>query len=80
LYAACATCHGIRGEGNAQLFAPSLRSVDDWYLVAQLNNFRNGVRGDDQRDANAAAMRAAALALSDAQAVIDVTAYIVSLK
>ena len=79
-YAACATCHGQRGEGNAQLFAPSLTLIDDWYLVAQLNNFRNGLRGADTLDTNAAAMRAAALALPDAQAVLDVAAYIVSLK
>lgn len=76
LYAACAECHGPKGEGNAQLQAPALAARSDWYLVTQLNNYRLGVRGTDARDAFGAQMRAAAGTLADDQAVSDVVAYI----
>ena len=79
LYAACVSCHGAKGEGNAQLQAPALAARSDWYLVTQLRNYKLGLRGADPRDTYGAQMRAIVAALPDDQAVVDVVAYINSL-
>jgi cytochrome c553 len=76
LYAACAACHGERGEGNAQLQAPALAARSDWYLITQLQNFRRGLRGSDPRDTHGAQMRAIIGSLPDDAAIQDVVAYI----
>jgi cytochrome c oxidase subunit II len=76
LYAACASCHGATGKGNAQLQAPALTARSDWYLATQLKNFRAGLRGADSRDTYGAQMRAIVTSLPDDKAIIDVVAYI----
>ena len=40
----CASCHGERGEGNRSERAPPLTYQPDWYLLKQLENFRDGKR------------------------------------
>jgi len=79
LYVACAACHGAKGEGNAALQAPALAARSDWYLVTQLKNFRDGLRGADARDTYGAQMRAIVTSLPDDKAIMDVVAYINSL-
>ena len=76
LYAACSGCHGAKAEGNQKLQAPALAARSDWYLVTQLQNFRDGVRGADVRDTYGAQMRATVTSLPDAKAITDVVAYI----
>ncbi|HEU4627110.1 MAG TPA: c-type cytochrome [Steroidobacteraceae bacterium] len=76
LYAACAPCHGTRGEGNPELHAPALAGQTDWYLVAQLKNFQSGMRGYSPQDTHGAQMRAAVNALPDTKAIENVVAYI----
>ena len=44
-FAACASCHGQKGEGTEALNAPPLAGLDDWYLARQLRKFQSGVRG-----------------------------------
>jgi len=78
LYAPCAACHGATGAGNETLGAPALVGQSDWYLVAQLVNYRDGRRGTYADDAHGAAMRALALGLDDA-AIVDLVAYVDSL-
>ena len=34
------TCHGPAAEGNVALHSPRLAGTDDWYLLAQLESFR----------------------------------------
>ena len=80
LYAACAACHGVKGEGNAAVQAPALAARTDWYLVTQLTNYQKGIRGADPRDAYGPQMRAIAATLPDENAVADVVAYINTLK
>jgi cytochrome c oxidase subunit 2 len=79
-FAACAACHGARGEGNAELQSPALAARSDWYLVTQLVNYKSGLRGSDERDTHGAQMRAVVNALPDEQAIRDVVAYINTLK
>jgi len=76
LYASCAPCHGAKGEGNQGLQAPALAARSDWYLVTQLANYRQGLRGTDARDTYGAQMRAIVSTLPDEKAVADVVAYI----
>ena len=80
LYATCSGCHGSSAEGNSALKAPALAGQTDWYLVRQLERFRNGERGFAADDAPGTTMRAAAGVLPDAGAVKDLVAYINTLS
>ena len=80
LYGACAACHGAAGEGNATLQSPALAARSDWYLVAQLANYKAGLRGANEGDTYGAQMRTVAAALPDEKAINDVVAYINTLK
>jgi cytochrome c553 len=80
LYASCVSCHGAKGQGNPTLQAPALTPRSDWYLVTQLTNYRQGLRGADERDTFGAQMRAITTTLPDEKAVTDVVAYINTLK
>ncbi|MFL6716870.1 MAG: c-type cytochrome [Burkholderiaceae bacterium] len=42
--AACASCHGAHGEGNAAASFPRLAGLPAAYLSAQLNHFADGTR------------------------------------
>jgi len=80
LYQTCVACHGAAGEGNKALNSPSIKGLPDWYLVRQLQNFKAGVRGAHAKDMYGAQMRPMAGTLADEKAILDVTAYIKSLK
>lgn len=56
LYTVCAACHGPDGRGNAQLNAPGLVGQADWYIVRQLEHYRDGLRGSDPNDTLGAQM------------------------
>jgi cytochrome c oxidase subunit 2 len=75
----CVDCHGANGQGNRDMNAPSLHNESDWYLVAQLHKFREGIRGTDTLDVSGITMRPQALALPNEQAILDVVAYIETL-
>lgn len=79
-YQVCQACHGPKGDGNQALNAPPLAGASDWYLVTQLRNFKNHVRGyDPQADAPGMSMQGMAATLDDA-GIMDVVAYINTLK
>ncbi|WP_162130143.1 c-type cytochrome [Novosphingobium sp. AP12] len=40
---ACATCHGLKGEGDGRL-TPRLAGLDDGYLHRQMDDYANGRR------------------------------------
>ncbi len=80
LFQSCAACHGSRAEGNPSLGGPALTTQNDWYLVTQLKNYRNGIRGHSTDDSYGQQMRAAAQLLEDDQAILDVVAYISTLQ
>jgi cytochrome c oxidase subunit 2 len=75
-YAVCVACHGERAKGNQALGAPPLTRQADWYLVAQLGKFRQGLRGTHPRDATGAQMRPMSMTMADDRATQDVVAYI----
>ncbi len=78
-FATCMACHGAKAEGNQALNAPPLTHLGDWYIAAQLQKFRAGIRGASPTDTNGMLMRPMALSLPSEQAVLDVAAYIGSL-
>ena len=78
-FATCQTCHGADAEGRKNLGGPQLKGQYDWYLVRQLQNFREGIRGTHPEDSYGAQMRPMANSLPDDQAVHDVVAYIQTL-
>ncbi len=80
LYAVCATCHGAEGEGNKILNAPVLKGMEDWYMVRQLQYYRDGIRGTHAKDIIGAQMRPMAMTLPNDAAINDVVAFIKSLK
>jgi cytochrome c553 len=76
----CVACHGKEAEGNQQLQAPPLVGMSDWYLVTQLHNFKNHIRGADAAlDPMGASMAGMAATLDD-EGVKDVVSYINALK
>jgi cytochrome c oxidase subunit 2 len=75
LYVLCANCHGADGEG-IRLNAPRQAGMTDWYLLNQLKNFKQGIRGHHPHDLNGKQMGFMARTLQDEQAMRDVVAYI----
>jgi cytochrome c553 len=79
-YQLCAGCHGPDARGMQPLQAPPLIFADDWYLLRQLDNFKQGIRGGDAAsDPTGALMRPMAVTL-DEPAMRDVLAYIRTLR
>jgi len=80
LYVVCATCHGQHGEGNEALNAPRQAGMDDWYMVRQLEHFKDGIRGTHAQDTYGQQMAPMAKTLPDDQAIADVVSYINTLR
>ena len=83
LYVLCGACHGPNAEGMQAISAPPMKSLDDWYLVEQLNKFKTGVRGTAPGDTTGVLMGPSspmALTLTTEQSVRDVVAHIMTLS
>ena len=76
----CVACHQADLAGNEALKSPPLKTQNDWYLVTQLHNFKGKVRGAAVGDASGASMAPMAATLEDDQAILDVVAYINTLR
>jgi cytochrome c553 len=63
LYRLCATCHGESAAGNESVGAPSIAGMPQWYVEAQLKQFRDGMRGTHFDDIMGMRMRPMALTL-----------------
>lgn len=79
-FAACVQCHGANAGGVIDEFGPPLAGASDWYLLAQLQNFKAGRRGTREGDVMGAKMRPFSMTLANEQAMKDVIAYIGSLS
>jgi cytochrome c553 len=79
LYRLCVACHGQQGEGRADLGAPAIAGLPEWYVSAQLVKFRNGVRGTHPRDTAGMRMRPMARTLPTDDDVKAVARYVGSL-
>ncbi|RLQ23418.1 hypothetical protein DWB85_02370 [Seongchinamella sediminis] len=79
LYSSCVACHGAMAEGNQDFSAPRLNHLEPVYIAAQLDKFRQGIRGGEGASLTARQMAPMAATLADDQALADVAAYIASL-
>ena len=80
LYQTCGVCHGAGGQGVQATNAPRLKGMSDWYMVTQLKNFKNGVRGAHPKDLYGQQMMWMAASLTNDAAIENVVGYINTLK
>ena len=80
IYVTCGSCHGPGGQGIQATNAPRAAGMSDWYLVTQLKNFKQGVRGGHSKDLYGKQMSMMASTLVNDQAIDDVVAYVTSLR
>jgi cytochrome c oxidase subunit 2 len=76
----CGTCHGPDGQGLRATNAPGLKGMSDWYLVTQLKNFKQGIRGSHPQDMYGPQMALISEVFPHDQAINDLVAYINTLK
>ena len=62
----CATCHGPAGQGSEPLKVPSIAGKPAWYVLRQLDNFREGRRGTSVTEPQAMVMAAMVKAIAPA--------------
>ncbi len=79
LYGTCEPCHGPAGLGKQVLGAPSIAGLEGWYIQAQVEKFRTGVRGAHPDDMEGARMRPMARSLRTAEDVAAVSDYVAGL-
>lgn len=79
-YVTCVTCHGPDGRGTQATNAPRLTGMSDWYMVTQLKNFKQGIRGAHSKDLYGAQMASMSAFMADDQAINDLVTYINTLK
>lgn len=80
LYESCKACHGTKGQGIQAMNAPRLAGVDDWYLLTQLKNFRQGIRGAHPDDNYGPQMRSMAKVITDDRSLDDLAFFINTLR
>jgi cytochrome c oxidase subunit 2 len=76
LYTVCAYCHGDQAQGIQAINAPRMAGMTDWYLVSQLKNFRDGIRGGHKQDFYGMQMGFMGRTLQTDDQIMDVVAYI----
>jgi len=79
LFQFCSQCHGLDGGGNALHLAPGIAGMSQWYLEAQLEKFKTGVRGPHPDDVGGLRMYPMSLWLREEADLKDVAAYVASL-
>lgn len=79
-YATCGACHGNDGRGIQAMNAPRLTGMSDWYMVTQLKNFQQGIRGGHPHDLYGGQMALMAATLRDERSIRNLVAYIGTLK
>ena len=79
LYDNCQPCHGAAGAGNQPLGAPAIGGLPQWYVEAQLHNFKAARRGYAPHDTAGIRMKSMAWTLRDSADVASVAQYVASL-
>ena len=79
-YVTCGACHGADGRGIQATNAPALKGMSDWYLVTQLKNYKQGIRGAHAQDMYGHQMTMMAAILTDDQAINDLIAHVNTLQ
>ena len=66
-YNLCQSCHGKDLSGNEVLGSPSIAGMEEWYLLRQISNFKDGIRGTHDEDLMGLTMRLSVMNLNDEQ-------------
>jgi cytochrome c553 len=75
----CSACHGSNALGNVALEAPALAGLNDWYVLAQYEKFRGGLRGAHADDRWGVQMVRLAPAITDTDILESIAAYLATL-
>jgi len=83
----CLRCHGERGQGYQapevirfrSHYGPRISGQHDWYLIRQIRNFRDGIRGSNE-DKPTLYMQIEVKSLTKDQDIVDLVAYIGTLE
>ncbi len=75
-YENCMACHRYNGSGEVVFKSAPLTNLQDWYLLAQLEKFKKGIRGYDPHDESGAKMRKSVDYLANKQEMLDIIALI----
>jgi cytochrome c553 len=79
LFRLCAVCHGEDAGGEQAIGAPAIAGMPQWYLEAQLKQFRNGNRGTHFDDLMGMRMRPMARTLTREGDVEAVSAHVAAM-
>lgn len=79
LYRLCTKCHGVDGAGNSEVLAPAIAGMPLWYVEAQLQKFKTGVRGLHPDDTGGLRMYPMSQWLRDKADQKNVSAYVASM-
>jgi cytochrome c553 len=79
LFELCLQCHGAHAEGNRLALAPNIAGLPEWYLLAQLQNFKSGVRGTHPEDVGGLRMYPMSQTLKTEADMKAVAAYVAAL-
>lgn len=74
----CMECHRYNGRGEPAFRSSQLIGLQDWYIISQLQKFRDGIRGAHESDSEGAKMHRVSGPLSD-QSFLDLAAHIAAL-
>lgn len=79
LFETCVPCHGAAATGNADIEAPSIAGLPQWYIEAQLQAFQAGWRGKHAEDLAGLRMRPMAVSLTREGDIESVAQYVASM-
>ena len=71
----CGACHGGQGWGNEALYTPRLTIIGDTYLIRQVNNFQDGLRGA-HKDAQYGKQMAMMAKVVTEEELLDIAAFL----
>ncbi len=76
----CASCHGIDAKGLEAYLSPNLLGIQDYYMAAQIRNYRDGIRRISEGDTTGKKMLAMLAEIPDDQTIDDVITYVHTLQ
>ena len=79
LFFYCESCHGVQGEGSDPIHAPALAGQVPSYVIRQLKNYRDGIRGGHQGDVYGQQMALMATNLKDDDEIEILATYVAQL-
>jgi cytochrome c553 len=71
-------CHRFNGHGEMAFRSSPLIGFQDWYLVLQMEKYRDGLRGGEDKDADGIKMHRIAETMTQEQ-LTDIAAHIAEL-